>query len=52
VPTIIGAVYYFGDEVDRVIRVIQKIEHGIGFFMIGLFLLIGLKWYFGRRKRA
>src|SRR6476620_7600617 len=29
VPTIIGAVYYFCDELDRVVRVIQKVEHSI-----------------------
>ena len=28
VPTIIGAVFYFGDELDKVVRVIQRIEHG------------------------
>jgi membrane protein DedA with SNARE-associated domain len=52
VPTIIGAVYYFGDEVDHVIRVIQRIEHGIAFVLLGIVLLFGLKWYINRRKRA
>lgn len=50
VPSIIGAVYYFGDELDSVIRWIKKIEHGIIFLVIGLALAIGLKWWISHRR--
>ena len=50
VPTIIGAVYYFGDELDHVVRVIQKVEHSIVFVIITVVLAIGGKWYIGHRK--
>ncbi|MEO5969731.1 MAG: DedA family protein [Bdellovibrionia bacterium] len=50
VPTIIGAVYYFGDELDRVVRVIQKVEHSIVFVIITVVLAIAGKWYIGHRK--
>jgi membrane protein DedA with SNARE-associated domain len=36
VPTIVYAVYFFGDHVDRVIRVIKRIQFGV----IGTILLI------------
>jgi membrane protein DedA with SNARE-associated domain len=29
VPAIVGLVYYFGDEIDWIIRQIQRVEHGI-----------------------
>lgn len=45
VPTIISAVFFFGDKLDRVVKVVQKIEHGI-FFAVGLSVLAILaKWY-------
>jgi membrane protein DedA with SNARE-associated domain len=50
VPTIIGAVFYFGDELDKVVRVIQKIEHSIFFVIITIILAIAGKWYIGHRK--
>ena len=50
VPTIIGAVYYFGDELDHVVRVIQKVEHSIVFVIITVVLAIGGKWYISHRK--
>jgi membrane protein DedA with SNARE-associated domain len=52
VPAIIGAVYYFGDELDQVVRLIQRIEHGIVFAVVG-FIVIGLavKWYLARKNK-
>lgn len=50
VPAIVGAVYYFGDEVDQVVRVIQRIEHGIVFVIAGVIALIAGKWYLAHRK--
>lgn len=50
VPLIIGAVYYFGDELDRVIRIIQRVEHGILFVIIGAICVVFAKWYWNHRK--
>ena len=52
VPAIVGLVYHFGDEVDGVIRWIQRVEHGIAgaiFGVIGFFLL---KWYISNRRKT
>jgi membrane protein DedA with SNARE-associated domain len=35
VPVFVGSVYYFGDQLDLVVRWIKKVEHGIIFFVIG-----------------
>jgi membrane protein DedA with SNARE-associated domain len=50
VPLIIGAVYYFGDELDKVVRVIQRIEHGIVFVLAAVVMLIVCKWYITHRR--
>lgn len=50
VPTIVGAVYYFGDHLDHVVRVIQRIEHGIVLVIIGLILAGAGKWYITHRR--
>ncbi len=50
VPTIIGAVYCFGDELDKVVRVIQRIEHSIFFVLAALVLAALGKWYFAHRR--
>jgi membrane protein DedA with SNARE-associated domain len=50
VPTIIGAVYYFGDELDKVVRVIQKIEHSIVLVVAMVVLAILGKWYITHRR--
>lgn len=50
VPVIIGAIYYFGDELDRVVHVIQRIEHGIVFVILSLVLFLVAKWWFKRRR--
>lgn len=50
VPVIIGAVYYFGDELDKVVRIIQKVEHSIVFIVVAVILAILAKWYITHRK--
>src|SRR4051812_13283720 len=50
VPTIIGAVYYFGDNIDTVVRFIKRLEHGIAFVIGAAVLLILGKWYITHRK--
>jgi membrane protein DedA with SNARE-associated domain len=50
VPAIIGAVYYFGDQIDQVIRWIKRIENGIVFVILAIVLAILAKWYITHRK--
>ena len=50
VPTIIGAVYYFGDELDRVVRVIQRVEHSIFLVIMIVVLAVCAKWYITHRR--
>ncbi|MCM2276863.1 MAG: DedA family protein [Oligoflexia bacterium] len=52
VPAIVGAVYYFGDHLDRVVRVIQKIEHGIVLVVFSIVGAVAVKWYLSHRKAA
>jgi membrane protein DedA with SNARE-associated domain len=50
VPAIIGAVYFFGDQLDRVVKVIQRLEHGL-LFVIAAVLAAGVgKWLLTHRK--
>lgn len=50
VPAIVGAVYYFGDELDLVVRWIKKIEHGILFVILLVLLFVGFKWWRAQRR--
>jgi membrane protein DedA with SNARE-associated domain len=50
VPAIVGAVYYFGDELDQVVRIIKRIEHGIVLVVFAAVLAILGKWYVTHRK--
>ena len=50
VPTIMGLVYIFGDNLDAVIRWIRRVEHGILFVIAGILVLVVAKWYLTHRK--
>lgn len=50
VPAIIGAVFYFGDQLDQVIRVIKGVEHSILFVIMAVLLAVLGKWYVTHRK--
>lgn len=50
VPLIIGAVYYFGDHLERVIRIIKKMEHGIVLVVFLVVMTMALKWFVTHRK--
>lgn len=50
VPAIVGAVYHFGDELDSVVRVIQRIEHSIVFVIFAVMGVVAFKWYWTHRK--
>jgi membrane protein DedA with SNARE-associated domain len=50
VPTIIGAVYYLGDNIDTVVRFVRRLEHGITLVILTAIALISAKWYVTHRK--
>lgn len=50
VPAIVGAIYYFGDSLDTVVRYIKRIEYGIIFVILAAILAILAKWYITHRK--
>ena len=50
VPLIISAVYFFGDNLDQVVRWIQRIEHGILFVVAGVLMAVMAKWYITHRR--
>ena len=50
VPLIIGSVYYFGDELDRVVRVIQRVEHSLAIVLLAAARRGLAKWYITHRK--
>ncbi len=50
VPAIVGAVYYFGDELDLVVRWIKKIEHGILSVILLILLFVAFKWWRSHRR--
>ena len=50
VPAIIASVYYFGDEIEHVVRVIKSLEHGILVAILGIALLMLAKWYRNHRN--
>lgn len=50
VPAIVCAVYYFGDQFDRIVQLIKRVEHGILFVIVAVILAIAAKWYVTHRK--
>ncbi len=50
VPLIIGAVYYFGDSLEWIVRVIQRAEYGLIFVIFGAIAAVAGKWYITHRK--
>jgi membrane protein DedA with SNARE-associated domain len=50
VPAIVGVVYYFGDQLDRVVRVIKNIEHGLFFVIASVICAVLAKWYITHRR--
>lgn len=49
VPVLVGSVYYFGDELDSVVRWIKTVEHGIIFFVVAALIFLGYRWWRARR---
>lgn len=50
VPAIIYSVYYFGDEMERVVSAIERANQGIAIVIIGTALVIFLKWRRHQKK--
>ncbi|MGZ3708705.1 MAG: DedA family protein [Bdellovibrionota bacterium] len=50
VPTIIGLIYHFGDSLDRIVRLVTRVEHGIFLVIIGMVLAGLAKWYLTHRR--
>lgn len=50
VPAIVYSVYYFGDQLDRVIQVIKRIEHGIIFVILAAVLFYAIKWFIKKKR--
>jgi membrane protein DedA with SNARE-associated domain len=50
VPLIVGAVYYFGDNLDQVVHSIQRFEHGVLLVIAVVMVLMLGKWYVTHRK--
>jgi membrane protein DedA with SNARE-associated domain len=45
VPLLCGAIYYFGNHVDRVIKIARSVQNGIVFLIIGVVALLVIKHY-------
>lgn len=50
VPLIVYSVFYFGDELDQVVRWIKRIEHGIIFVILAVVGFAVVKWVLSKRK--
>ncbi len=50
VPAIIYSVYYFGDEMEKVVSAIERANQGIAIVIIGTALVIFLKWRRHQKK--
>jgi len=51
VPLLVYLVYTFGDRVDQIVEIIQKVEGGIAIAIFSVILLFIGKWYV-KKKRA
>lgn len=49
VPAIIGAVYYFGDYLDVVVKAIKRVEHTIVFAIVGVVFFLWVKRFFRKK---
>lgn len=52
VPAIVYTVFYFGDELDRIIQVIRRVQYGILIVIFGIIALAVAKWWMESRKKA
>lgn len=52
VPLFVGSIYYFGDQLDVVVRWIKKVEHGIIFIILGVAVVVAFRWWRSRKAAA
>ncbi len=50
VPTIILSVYYFGDYIDRVVKMIKRVEGGAFGLIIALIVFLVIRHYYKKKK--
>lgn len=50
VPTIVFAVYYFGENVDKVIKVVKKIQFGVILTIISIVIIVAIKYWWSHKK--
>jgi membrane protein DedA with SNARE-associated domain len=50
VPTIVYATFYFGNHVDRVVRVVKRIQFGVFGTILVVIAVIVIKTWWGRKK--
>jgi len=51
-PLIVYTVFFFGDQVDLIVKRIQKVESGILITIIAVAVIIATKFFLSRRKHA
>lgn len=51
VPAIVWTVYHFGDELDRVIKVIRRVQNGILIVIATVILLAVVRWWLEKRRK-
>lgn len=52
VPAIVYSVYALGDEIDYVVHIIKKVQHGILFAIAAGILFFAGRWYVKHRRRS
>lgn len=52
VPAIVYAVYYFGDVLENVIKMIKKVEGGIVIVIVAVVLMFVARHYYKKKKNA
>lgn len=52
VPMLVSVVYYFGDQVDRVIKIAREVQHGVVFLIIGIVALFLVKRRILHRRKS
>ncbi len=50
VPLIVWAVYHFGDDLDQIVRVIKRAEHGILLVIFSVIGVVVFKWWMTHRR--
>lgn len=50
VPVIVYSMYYFGEHVDKVIKIIKKVQFGVFGTILAIIVFIAFKTWWGHRK--